>query len=538
MPQPELVQPRAIHADDDLIDDPVAELRAIERELQRRRWLADPDSWARERLGVALWSRQRRIAQAVAQHRKTLAMSCHGVGKSFDAALIACWWIDVHPLGSAFVVTSAPSQPQVEAILWKEMRRLHTKGKLAGRMNQTEWYITINGKEELVAMGRKPSDYNPMSFQGFHARYVLVIFDEGPGIRGYLWDAADALISNDESKLFTIGNPDDPQSEFCMHAKPNSGWHVEQIGAFDSPNFTGEAIDPDVARELIGKVYVEERRAKWAPAWRWSDDGSRVVPPEGAKIEDTHPFWQSKILGQFPVQTVAGTLIPLAWIRAAQLRQLATGAPNELGLDVGASEDGDPSCLGYRQGSVFRILYEERQPDTMQTTGKLIQHLRDARLGATCAKVDYIGVGRGVVDRAREQQLPVYPISVGEAGTITSCLLCRHEWDVARTQSERCPKCNSHVTQKVFANLLSQLWWDVRVRFEQGDIDIDAEDEELAEQLLMMRWEPNSKGQTVVKYNDGPSPNRADALLITFAPLLSSLTFDYHHSGLTSSVTW
>src|SRR5207342_1621047 len=118
--------------------------------------------------------------------------------------------------------------------------------------------------------------------------------------------------------------------------------------------------------------------------------------------------------------------------------------------------------------------------------------------------VDYIGVGRGVVDRAREQEEPVYPISVGEAGTRLTCKACHHTWDIVHgVDVVACPACGSDLLQKVFANLLSQLWWDVRTRFETGQIDLDPDDEDLAAQLVTLRWEPNSKGQIVVKYGDG-----------------------------------
>jgi DNA-directed RNA polymerase subunit RPC12/RpoP len=239
-------------------------------------------------------------------------------------------------------------------------------------------------------------------------------------------------------------------------------------------------------------------------------------------------------------------LLPLTWIRAAQDRTLAPIGPNELGLDVGASDKGDPSCLGHRRGPVFRVLYEERQPDTMKTTGRLIQALQNPAYGAAIAKVDYIGVGRGVVDRAREQGLPVYPISVGESSTVYSCRLCKHEWDQALLQKKRqqnvatrCPSCGSDQIWTVFANLLSQFWWAVRGLFERGEIDIDSLDEQLAEELLTMRWEPNSKGQTVVRYHtDFPSPNRADALLMAYAPVQEDTRFDYKAVGMTSEVTW
>jgi DNA-directed RNA polymerase subunit RPC12/RpoP len=106
------------------------------------------------------------------------------------------------------------------------------------------------------------------------------------------------------------------------------------------------------------------------------------------------------------------------------------------------------------------------------------------------------------------------------------CQLCKHEWNnrglhfgtKRQVQKERCPQCNSDLLMKVFPNLLSQVWWDVRTKFEAGAMDLDPADEELAEQLLTIRWEPNSKGQIVIKYADGPSPNRADALMLAHAP--------------------
>lgn len=501
------------------------ELAGIESELNRRRWLENPDQWAKERLGDTLWSGQRRILKSVAQNRRTAVPTCHEIGKSYSAGLCAGWWLDVHQVGEAMVVTTAPTAVQVAAILWKEIGRVHSRGALAGRMNQTSWVMEVINpktgisKEETVAMGRKPSDYTPTAFQGIHAPYILVIVDEANGVR-HLWEAFDSLIANDDGKLLAIGNPDIPSGEFFEACKPNSGYTVIQISAFDSPNFTGEPMPTNILKQLIGRTYVEEKRRKWAPTWRWNDAGTKCLPPEGADPTDTNPFWQSKVLGLFPRTAGAGSLIPLEWIRAAQARNLTPSEPNELGLDVGASEDGDPSCCCHRRGPVFRILYEERQPDTMKTCGRLLMNLRNKSIGATVAKVDYIGVGRGVVDRAKEENEPVVPIVVSEKATILRCKLCKEEWDSAHNGAEdACPKCGSKVIDAVFANLLSQLWWLVRGLFESGAIDLDPDDEQLVEELTTVQWSPNSKGQIKVEYASGPSPNRADALLIASAPV-------------------
>lgn len=493
------------------IDSITSELQAIEQELARRNFIYDPIAWNKAKLHDSLWTGQQAILRAIATHPRVAVATCHGVGKSFSAAAVTAWWLDSHRPGEAFVVTTAPTAPQVKVILWKEIGRVHQRGELRGRVNQTEWIMKVGDKEETVAMGRKPNDYSPTAFQGIHAPFVLVIVDEANGVRGNLWGAIDSLLINDGSKMLCIGNPDDPAGEFYESCKPNSGWAVIHINAFSTPNFTGESIPQSVKEQLIGPAYVERNRRKWAPRWTWEapepltfdqegtprpQPGLRCIPPVDGKLEDTHPFWQSKILGQFPVQAGEGSLIPLSWIRAAQERNLQPSKPYEFGLDIGASEDGDPSCLGWRRGPVFRILYEERQPDTMKTLGRMLQYLHNQVYKASIVKIDYVGVGRGVVDRALELNEPVLPISVSMVST----------------------------NPIEFADLLSELWWSVRGLFERGEIDIDEDDEDLASELLMVRWEPNSKGQTKITYVDGPSPNRADALMLTFAPVKATST--------------
>jgi hypothetical protein len=123
------------------------ELQRIEAELRRREHEANPVLWAEERLGDTLWSAQKRILNALRDHRQVAVMSCHEIGKSYISAVATGWWIDVHPPGSAFVVTSAPSAPQVRTVLWREISRVHTRGKLPGRVNQTEWLLPIGDKE-------------------------------------------------------------------------------------------------------------------------------------------------------------------------------------------------------------------------------------------------------------------------------------------------------------------------------------------------------------------------------------------------------
>lgn len=466
------------------------DLEAVHSEAKRRIWCVDPESWCEQKLGDVVWSGQRRILRSVRDHRRTAAKTCHEVGKSFIAGRVAAWWIDSHKAGEAFVVTTAPTGQQVKVILWKEIGRAHTHGKLIGRVNQTEWIVEVEGKEEVIAFGRKPSDYSPTAFQGIHAPFVLVIVDEANGVSG-LWEAIDSVIANDNSKILAIGNPDVPTGEFYEACKPGSGWNVVQISAFDSPNFTGEPMPKTVLDQLIGSTYVEEKRRKWAPHWRWNAQHTKCTPPPGSKPEDTNPLWQSKVLGEFPTVQGDKSLIPLTWIRAAQERTLSPKGMHTLGLDVGGG--GDSNVIAEAHGPVVRIVHEDRNPDTMETCGLLIETLRST--GAEVARVDVIGIGRGVVDRAREQNHPVIGINVGEAADDSDS----------------------------YENLRAEDWWYVRERFEAGDIDIDPEDEDLAAELSSIRFERTSRGKIKVeskkdaKARGVPSPNRADALMLAIA---------------------
>lgn len=501
--------------------DPVEEIRRIEKELIRRKHLADAPSWVRDKLREDIWSGQRRVLHSLSTNRRTAVKSCHEVGKSFIAARAIGWWIDTHPLGQAFVVTTAPTAPQVEAILWREFGRVHAKGQLAGRLNQTEWWFQpLAGKDELIAIGRKPADTDPTAFQGIHAPYVLFVGDEACGLPKAILEAADSLVANDNSKVLLIGNPDDPESHFATLCKPGSDYNVIEIGAFDTPNFTGEPIPQPVLDQLIGRTYVEEKRKQWAPNWFWVDrNGNRSDSHNGVKCvcpvdEDptaTDPFWQSKVLGKFPKTGDVMSLIPEAWIRNAQERNLTPNEyDNEIGLDVGGG--GDSTCGAHRRGGHVRIRWEDHNPDTMQTCGLAVSNRK--RFGATRVKVDSIGIGRGVADRAKELKEPFVAVNVGEAAEGTDL--------EGRDLSD------------FYINKRAQYYWQLRERFEEGTIDIDPYDQELAAELANIRFKRTSSGKVQIESKDDmkkrgmPSPNRAEAVMLAFANV----------DDVDNSITW
>jgi hypothetical protein len=379
---------------------------------------------------------------------------------------LVSWWVATRPLGQSFVVTSAPTFAQVRAILWREIRAAHRKGKLPGTLNRTEWWI--NGG--LVGFGRKPADEDMTGFQGIHAKYVLVVFDEACGIPQPLWDAAETLIANAESKLFAIGNPDDPTSAFARVCRPGSGWEVLPIDALDTPNLSGEAA-PDTLRDLlVSAEWVEDKRRQWG---------------------ESSALYLAKVRGQFPEVGGDGLLSP-AITRAAMTRRWAPGVPVRIGVDV-ARFGRDRSVLALRRGDCLEILEVLEGADTMRVAGAVVLALR--KHPGACAIIDEIGLGAGVLDRLREQGLPAFGVNV------------------ARPPLER----------ERFVNRRAELWWSLRERFAEGEFSLDPAAHDLAAELTGLRWSVDSRGRIVVESKEAMrrrgeiSPDLADAAMLAFA---------------------
>lgn len=485
----------------------LAELRSLVKQPSGNHFTIyqnDPVRFVHEVLHEHLWSKQIEILGSVLTNRRTAVKSCHESGKSWLAGRVAAWWGACHPPGDAFVVTSAPTFPQVRAILWREINRAHAKGNLPGYTNQTEWLIN----DELVAFGRKPEDSSPDAFQGIHALKMLVIFDEAGGIPRALWDAADSLIANEGGKFLVIGNPDDPSTEFASVCQPGSGWNVITINAFSTPNFTGEDIPNSLRPLLIGPTWVDEKQKKWGTS---------------------SPIYISKILGEFP-ESSEDALVPTSWVHDAVLREMEPGDPVELGVDI-ARFGRNESVVISRRGPVARIFGTMRKRDTMEVVGLVVRAIRET--GAIRVKIDDAGLGGGVTDRLRELQregeiprsVQVVPVIVG----VTLSGMVPEAEKVERFENVNAVVHGMDVLR--FRDVKAQLNWALRERFRTGDIDLD-DDLDLQAQACAIRYLFDSRGRLVIESKedmeerilkiggisgDSGSPDRWDALVLAFA---------------------
>ncbi len=385
--------------------------------------------------------------------------------------------MDTHPADETMVVTTAPSLDQVHAILWEEIRGLHSRAQLPGVVQKTDRWV-VGGR--LVGMGRKPPDYSESAFSGIHRRYVLVLLDEACGIPAWLWTAVETITTGDDCRILAIGNPDDPQSHFRYVCSGRPGWESFKISCFDSPNFTGEEVPEALRGLLTSKAWAEDRAAEWGT---------------------DNPLYVAKVLGEFPTDN------PWSVVRMSDVSSCRIGTPRiaqellpvELGVDVGGGLD--ETVIRERRGMVAGREWRELsdQPETISRL--ILRAIKES--GATAVKIDSIGVGAGVVGEMR---------NLKAAGVHNARVTGVNVAEKASDPSK-------------YFNLRSQLWWEVG-RLSSQDRAWDLSRMENADttvaQLLETHYGHDLKGRVKVEPKDdirkriGRSPDNADALLLAF----------------------
>lgn len=476
---------------------------------------SDPDGWARHRLGAYLWDKQREILRSIRDHKRTAVTSAHDLGKSYDGAVATCWWIDTHPVGEAFVASTAPTYQQVHSILWEETRKLHAKSAARARQGLSDramlgkvglsdvWQIG----EVQVGYGRKPADTDEHGFQGIHRRWVLAVIDEACGVPAQLWTAVEAITTNQDCRILAIGNPDDPNTEFGRVCRPGSGWNVIHLDGLASPNFTAEAVArfPEVA-ELMAAEGIEPN-TEGVPEWlrpllldpEWVADKIRRWGADS-------PIFRSKVRGMFS-EDAASSVVPASWVSRCRIgrdyhdRHLETvGQGVEFGIDIGAG--GDETVIAAKAGPLAKIILRDRNPDTMRTVGLIIDAVRQWKPWRI--KIDRIGIGQGVVDRLTEQQaaghvdlegISIVGVNVGER--------------------------SDHPDR--FVNKRSEIWWEVgRVLSEEGGWDLSEMDDDFAAAISSPTYTFDSAGRIKVESKAetrakiSRSPDDVDAVHLAF----------------------
>jgi len=463
------------------------------------RYEGDPIGFIEHGLSETMWSKQKEIARSVVENQRTAVAACHAPGKSHLSARLVAWWIATHAPGTALAITIAPTHRQVRNIIWPHIRRCAAIARLPGEVLTQTW--KING--DIIAYGFSPSPYDESATQGIHAPNLLIVVDEAGGIGEVVGQALEALMTGGNTRLLLLGNPPtDNEDSWFERAYESPLYHQITIGAYDTPNFTGETVGtcrtcpPQVGEHLISKHLVDQR---------WVDD---VITEFG---EDS-PFVEARVLARFPRAT-ANKVIPYSWCeKSTDNDNPITGDSIRLGIDI-AADGGDEFVIAQADGYRVSMLHRssgKANENAVDVANVCLRHILDAEAIHTDrenankvrVKIDTIGVGWGVVSLLQ---------TWGKEGRHRSLIVPINVAERAKDPEK-------------FRNIRAELWWNGRALLQptpHGGQDVRLNvDRPVMSQMAGPTFKADSAGRIQIetkaemKRRGVHSPDRAEAVLL------------------------
>jgi hypothetical protein len=351
---------------------------------------------------------QEHVLQAVADHSRVAVAATHSVGKTFIMGRIALWFLSTYK--NSKVITTAPTYRQVVKLLWGELRSAYKNAKypIGGHLTTNElkinddWYAIGYSPRKEAAQDER--EQKGSTFQGFHALYILVIFDEATGIHPDIWKMVEGLLTSGKIvKFVCIGNPTTRNCEFFKCFK-NPIWKKIYISCFDSPNLIANGISnkEELKKEInYLKTLTEEERilrienyVKPAPYLLSTQWVVNYVMRWGFN----HPLVLSKAFGEFPKES-DNVVVQLSEVEEAINREYKIKSKDVRCIGVDCARFGEDSTV------ITEIIGNKTtrkkafgKKDTMETASEVMGFIKDSNR-KTLVLVDGTGIGAGVVDK-------------------------------------------------------------------------------------------------------------------------------------------
>ncbi len=420
-----------------------------------------PEKWQRELL--------KRVAEGLSPNEAVLeaVASGHGVGKSTLVAWLVLWAMST-ATDTRGVVT-ANTEVQLKTKTWAELAKWYRLfiAKELFKFEATSLFSVDPDRMKTWRVDMVPwSERNPEAFAGLHnqGRRVFMIMDEGSAIPDIIFQTAEGFLSDEDTERlwFVFGNPTRNVGRFrdCFG---DDRWHHTQVDSREV-SFTNK-----------GQI------ASWEKAYGEDSD-----------------FFRIRVRGVFP-RTGSMEFISAALVAEARKREVTPFSfdPLVMGVDVARFGD-DESVIVFRRGRDARSFpaISLRGADTMALAGRVVELATGLSVDAVF--IDGGGVGGGVVDRCRQLRLSVFDIQFGGKPDRTDM----------QSRGEE------------YANKRAEMWGSMRAWLPTGGIE---DNDDLAKQLVGPTYGFSQQDKiqlerkSDMKARGLPSPDRADALALTFA---------------------
>ena len=421
-----------------------------------------PRTWQREVLD-SIGAQLRAGAADVGEVVREATASGHGIGKSALVAWIIKWAMDTRE--DTRGVVTANTDTQLRTKTWPEVGKWHRLSLTRDwcELTATALASRAPGHEKNWRFDAVPwSDTNTEAFAGLHneGKRLVLIFDEASAIADKVWEVAEGAMTDEATEILWLvfGNATRATGRFreCFRRHKHR-WRTRQI---DSRTVEG------VNKAEVAKL-VED----------YGEDSDIV------KI---------RVRGVFPVMS-AKQFISEADVDAAFGRHLRPEqfewAPKIIGVDP-AWEGDDTLEIVLRQGLMSKHLLTIPKNDNDVAVANTIARFEDD-LKADAVFVDG-GYGTGIVSAGRTMNRDWQLVWFGGESADPGCL-----------------------------NKRSEMWNSIKKWLKEGGAippDNGLRDELIApETVARLDGKIQLEGKKDMKRRGLPSPNKADALALTFA---------------------
>jgi hypothetical protein len=425
-----------------------------------------PDDWQKETLCAirdGLLSINDAIQIAVA--------SGHGIGKSALVSWIILWAMATKP--NTRGVVTANTDTQLRTKTWPEVSKWYRLSLIKNyfTMTATAIYSNYPEYEKTWRIDATPwSENNTEAFAGLHnqGNRIILIFDEASAIADIVWEVAEGALTDENTEIVwcVFGNPTRNVGRFreCFRRYKHR-WFNKQVDSRTAKYTNKKQID------------------KWVEDYGVDSD-----------------FVKVRVRGIFPSasdrQFISSELIDAA--RGKKLsKHVHEFAPIIIGVDPAIYGD-DECCIYLRQGLMSKRLATYRKIGDDSLLAGYVARFED-EYKADKVFVD-MGYGTGVVSAGRQMGRDWVLVSFG-----------------------------SKSTKEGYLNKRAEMWGDMLNWLKEGGSVED--DPVICDEFGSPEYEVKLNGLIKLESKDDmrargvPSPNRADALALTFTfPVMKKKT--------------
>jgi len=421
-----------------------------------------PDEWQKNALndiGTGLKTIGQVIQEATA--------SGHGIGKSALVAWIILWALSTFEDTKGIV--TANTETQLKTKTWAELAKWYRLFIAKDWFEFTATAIYSKDPEhektwrlDMVAW----SEHKTEAFAGMHnkGKRIVIIFDEASAIPDPIWDVTQGALTDENTEImwFVFGNPTRNTGRFCdCFGKNRHRWTTRQI-------------DSRTAK-MTNKAQIQ----KWVEDYGEDSDYVRV-----------------RVRGVFP-NTSDKQFIPANYVEMARTKSIGVYeyqfAPKIIGVDPAWGGD-DEIAIMMRQGNCSRLLAKYRGiKDDMVIAGYVAKFEDDEQADAVFIDLGY---GTGIYSAGKQLGREWILVPFGGASTNPGLLNKRTDmWD----QMKQWLKNGGTIPNDpvLCGDLTAPEYYVVMRGPQTGKVNLESKEDMKARGL--------------------PSPNRADALALTFA---------------------